>query len=118
MREIKIIVASETGNGKSTIANQIVNILRCSGLDVDLIDRDSPEHPPSPRMSIHRCAEAFAHMVANKEHHITVETRQVKRLSNLDGPALELRDMLAKKEYTNAISCDCDGSCKRGVKGN
>jgi len=69
MREIKILVAAQAGDGKSTIANQIVNILRCGGLDVDLIDRDHPSLDPEPRMPIAKCAEQFAHMVANKEHH-------------------------------------------------
>ena len=82
MREIKILVAAQAGDGKSTIANQIVNLLRCSGLDVDLIDSDGPGLPSEPRMPLADCAKRFANMVANKEHHITVETRQVKRVCN------------------------------------
>jgi len=42
-KEVKIIVASEVGNGKTTVANKIRNMFVSEGFaNVDLIDIDSP----------------------------------------------------------------------------
>jgi len=71
-RELKIIVASEAGNGKTTIANQITNLLRLGGLDVDLVDDE-------PRQPLKKNAEMFAKMVCNPDIHVTVETKQSSR---------------------------------------
>ena len=70
VREIKIIVMAEEGNGKTTIANQIANFMNCAGLDVDIVDDE-------PKQSIEKMAVCFAGMVCNKDYHITVATKQI-----------------------------------------
>jgi len=117
MNEIKILVAAQAGGGKSTIANQIVNILRCGGLDVDLLDRDHPSLDPEPRMPIMKCAERFANMVAGKQHHITVETRQVKRDVSVDHVGIEMRlsckcECHGTKNDTSESPCNCGDKSK------
>ena len=72
MKEIKILVLAEAGCGKTTIANQITNILRCTGISVDLIDDEA-------RLPIAKTAEQFAKMVCNNDCHVTVETKQIAR---------------------------------------
>jgi len=109
MKEIKIIVMGEVGMGKTTIANQITNILRCGGLDVDLMDDDNP------RLPLKECSKRIANMVIDGNLHITVETKQLGRPAFSDIKRM-LRDESVREEYTNAISCNCDGGCKRGVR--
>ena len=72
MKEIRITIAAEAGHGKTTIANHITNLLRCSGLNVDLFDEEG-------RLPLSQCAKQFATIVCNEDLHIAVETKQLGR---------------------------------------
>ena len=85
---VRIQVAAEAGNGKTTIANHITNVLRCAGLDVDLIDGEDPRQP------LMENAKRFAHMVCDSNLEIKVETKQLK---------------------ANPVPSGCGGSCTCGM---
>jgi len=107
-QQVKILVAAEAGVGKTTIANQITNVLRLLGFDVDLVDDE-------PRQPIEKVSATIAKMVCNSNIHIVVETRMLRRSQSENGVYCNNSKCSCQAKPVNAIGKVDESGMERGI---
>ena len=74
MTRIKIMVLSDSGGGKTSVATLITVALRLFGFPVELKDDDDDKQPPSPTK-----IARLAALMQEADSLVVVETRNVNR---------------------------------------